>query len=93
MITINKNINQWVQISFGGIGGVYHLLKNFNHIMMWWGMMIFIISEKSLIKLEFRMVLQFCIDHMGFEFTLFSNFNQVFDLLYLNLIPFTTFYL
>ncbi len=55
--------------------------------------MILIISKKVLIKLEFRMVLQFCIDHMGFEFTLFPSLSQAFGLLYVNLIPFTTFYL
>ncbi len=37
-----------------------------------------IILEKSLIELEFRMVLEFCIDHKGFEFISFPSLNQVF---------------
>jgi len=40
--------------------------------------MILIISKKSLIKLEFRMVLEFRIGHMGFDFTMFPSLNQVF---------------
>jgi hypothetical protein len=40
--------------------------------------MILFVLEKSLIKLEFKMVFQFCIDHMGFKFIAFPSLNQVF---------------
>ncbi len=36
------------------------------------------ILEKSLIELEFKMVLEFCIDCKGFEFISFPSLNKVF---------------
>jgi hypothetical protein len=97
LVTMNNNYKQkWLtnkfKLALVGLG-VHHLLKNLNHIIMWWELMILIISKKSLIKLYFKMVLQFCIDHMGFEFTSFPSLNQEFWFVYMNLIPFTIFYL